>query len=153
MVIDDIITYLKAKIAEDEDLPEIGVIEAYQYGHKVKSTELQVQFIRHSEFTRYTTFDGIQVSVCPLTINIYATQQTIETIVDDEIITETISAQRMSYLLAHKVTEWLNYRDLIDNITDVIGATNANYIPGQPFDTGTLLYQSVVRVDLHLKNI
>ena len=153
MVIDDIIAYLQNKVDNDNDLPEIKVLETYQYGHKLKSTEIQVQFVQHSEFSRYTTFDGVQVSVCPLLLNIYATQHTIERTVDDEIITETISAQRMSYLLAQKVMEWLNYRDLIDNIADVIGATNANYIPGQPFDTGTLLYQSVVRVDLHLKNI
>lgn len=153
MVIDDIIEYLQNKIDNDDTLPDIKVIETYIYGHKVKKTEIQVQFTEHSEYEKYTTFDGIEVSVCPLVINIYATQEKITETVDGETVEKTVTAQRMSYLLAQKLARWLNYAEIIQSIPDVLGATRARYLPGQPFDTGTILYHSVVRVNLHIRNI
>lgn len=146
MVIDEIINYLKAKIEEEE--LSVGVLEAYTYGHKVKSTEIQVQIAEHTEYSRFTTFDDIEVSVCPLIINIYANQE--KRIIDEtEVI---IPAQRASYELAHKVMGWLKPLN-VQEIPSVIGSTSPRYLPGVPFDTGTLLYQSVVRTDLYVKKL
>ncbi|MBO4733084.1 MAG: hypothetical protein J5662_01275 [Clostridia bacterium] len=153
MVIDDIITYLQNKISNDEIFKDAKVLETYTYGHKVKSTEVQVMFTEHSEFERFTTFDGIEASVCPLLINIYATQTTYEQTVNEETVTVTLSAQRASYLLAQKIVGWLDSATLASNINDVLSATKARFLPGVPFDVGTLLYQSVVRANLHVKNI
>lgn len=152
MEIDKIIAFLQNKIDNDDSLPEgIKVLEPYTYAHKVKSTEVQCEFISQSEFSQFTTFSGVEVSVCPLLINVYATQAQITKTVNDETVDELISAQRFSYMLAQKIVSWFKYAEL--NIEGVIGATNINYIPGRPFDTGTLLYQSVVRVDLYLEKI
>lgn len=151
MVIDEIITYLKSKVtAENLD---VGVLEAYTYGHKVKSTEIQVQIAEHSEYSRFTTFDDVEISICPLIINIYATQET-RTVVENETETTVIiSAQRASYELAHKVMGWLSSLNVAENITSALGATSPRYLPGVPFDTGTLMYQSVVRTDLYVKKL
>lgn len=152
MEIDKVIAYIQDKIDNDDELPEgITVLQPYTYAHKVKSTEVQCEFASHTEYERYTTFSGVEVSVCPLLINVYAAQTQITKTVNNETVTETISAQRFSYMLAQKIVSWFKYDEL--NIDGVLMATGINYIPGRPFDTGTLLYQSVVRVDLYLEKI
>lgn len=150
LILYDVIEYLQAKVNADEELPSIEVLEAYKYAHKTKTTEIQVCLIQGSEYKKYTTFEGVEAFVCPFAINVYGAQYTFERDNDE---TETYSAQKMSYLLAEKVAQWLDYATIRDTVTDVIGATDIKIIPGQPFDTGTVLYQSVVRVDIHTTTI
>lgn len=143
MILYEVIEYIQRKIDADEDLPEIDVLEAYKYAHKVNKSQIQAQIIDHSEFVRFTTFEDGKVYVSPLQFNIFATQM--------KIGEEMMSAQKAAYYLAQKVIDWLNVIDLHAEIPEVLGARNGTYSSGRPFDTGTVLYQTVVRVDLYLE--
>lgn len=143
LVVDEIIEYIQGKINADSDLPDINVCDAYKYAHRVNKTEIQVSIVDHSEFARFTTFEDGKVYISPLQFNIFATQMTIGN--------ETLTAQKASYYLAQKVIDWLNTIELRDAIPEVIGARNSKYTSGRPFDTGTVLYQAVVRTDLYLE--
>ncbi len=143
MVLYDIIDYIQQRINADEDLPEIEVLEAYKYAHKVNKTEIQAQIIDHSEFIRFTTFEDGKVFISPLQFNIFATQM--------EIGGVMTSAQKAAYILAQKIIDYLNTIDLHEALPEILGARNGTYISARPFDTGTVLYQTVVRVDLYLE--
>lgn len=146
LILYDVIEYIQGKIDADEDLPEgIKVLEAFKYAHKTNKTEIQVSIIDHTEFVRFTTFEDGKVYVSPLQFNVFATQMTVGN--------ETVSAQKAAYILAQKVIDWLNVIDLHAEIPDVLGARNGTYSSGRPFDTGTVLYQTVVRIDLYLETI
>lgn len=145
MILYEVIEYIQRKIDADEDLPEIDVLEAYKYAHKVNKSQIQAQIIDHSEFVRFTTFEDGKVYVSPLQFNIFATQM--------KIGEEMMSAQKAAYYLAQKVIDWLNVIDLHAEIPEVLGARNGTYSSGRPFDTGTIIYQTVVRIDLYLETI
>lgn len=145
MILYEVIEYIQRKIDADEDLPEIDVLEAYKYAHKVNKSQIQAQIIDHSEFVRFTTFEDGKVYVSPLQFNIFATQM--------KIGEEMMSAQKAAYYLAQKVIDWLNVIDLHAEIPEVLGARNGTYSSGRPFDTGTVIYQTVVRIDLYLETI
>lgn len=144
MVLYEIIDYIQDCIDNDADLPDIEVLEAYKYAHKLNKTEIQAMIIDHTEFERFTTFEDGKVYVSPLQFNIYATQM--------EIGNEIVSAQKAAYILAQKIIDWLNVNDVHEAIEDVISVRNGTYVTSRPFDTGTILYQSIVRIDFYLQH-
>lgn len=147
MLLYDIMDYIKDCIDADEDLPEgIDVIEAYKYSHKVKGNEIQAMIIDHSEYERFTTFEDGKIFISPLQFNCYGKQCTIGN--------EVVSAQKCAYILAQKVISWLNTKSLNDALGNILSAKNGTYTASMPLqDVGTVVYCSVVRIDLYLQNI
>lgn len=146
MILYDVIDYIQECCDNDEDFEtDIKVLEAYKYGHTLKNTEIHAQIIDHSEYSRFTTFEDGKIYISPLQFNVYGTQM--------KIGGEMVSAQKAAYIIANKVIGWLNTIKLKENLPDVISAKNGTYASSRPLsDVGTVMYCSVVRIDLYLES-
>lgn len=146
MILYDVIDYIQKCCDEDADFEEdVKVLEAYKYSHTPKSTEIQVQVIDHSEFVRFTTFEDGKIYTSPLQFNVYGTQM--------EIGGEMVSAQKCAYIFAQKIINWLNVNDLKAAIPEIVSARNGTYASSRPLvDVGTVMYCSIVRIDLYLES-
>lgn len=143
-ILDKIIDYIKESFDADKEISvSVSVVEAYSQ-KKQSAPEITVQISNDSEVTRYTSFEGENVSQLAVQVTSY-TQQI-------EIGGKLKSAQEAANIFSEKVRDLFQKPKLFTSIPEIIGVRRVGRTFAIPQLKGAKVYMSPIRFEIQIIN-
>lgn len=141
--LDDIILYIKNAINADTDITKtVKVDKAYKYNDTITPPQISVQSIDDNDAELYNTYDGEEVSYCPIQITVYCNQM--------KIGNATKSAQDCSLIIADKIKALFDMKDTVEWNKNIVRMRRVGGTPSMPIETGATTYMSPIRYDFYV---
>ena len=141
MLFDDIKSYINTKLSTDTDITQsIDIIKTFPYGKTPNPPQIMLQLADNTENIGGTTFEGEKVSTVLLQVIALANAMKFSNV--------KYNAQTSCDKLCDKVVTWFDKQSVINGITQVINCRRVQWLPAQPYETGTTAYYGILRFEL-----
>ena len=141
MLFDDIKTYIATQISADTDISNtVEIVKTYPYGKTPKPPQILLQLADNTENVRGTTFEGEKVSTVLLQVIVMANSM--------KFGNTKYNAQTSCDILCDKVVSWFDKESIISGVTSIINSRRVQWLPAQPYETGTTSYYGILRFEL-----